>query len=700
MAAHDDISEPSSLAIAANATSGSNVATLTRHTTATKSPHCSSSITSASPSLKDRGTVRLSQSQQQQMFSSLNAIFERAEEAEGGVGVSELRAVSEPADANGRFENKLDALKDVRGVLDQMWWGNSDFLVTAAEVLADGSRDPKWRKPFGETGVLDFFLAVVGTEGVGDGLMTQALRLVGNSCADTDENRQRLIDSGCFPALIQQIYNTAVVNIAVPAIFNVCTDFEPGQQQAAKDGLTDKLISLLANRNFDGNALLGLIGRVLELILPLPLALTSAPDVSVEVLMKLASNQTISLTDFLTIVNCTVILLQDTRFQSRLIAQHSFETALTILVDSYSHFLPPEEPGIANLNLTTQSERLEDEQLLHQMRDSLIHALSDISALPEFSIVYPLESPLVGSLRVWLTVPQVQLQTCACVILGNLARSDEICQTMVQTFRIHEALILVLESSDDSQVLHSASGFLKNLVVFAENKATVGETRIIRVLARLWSLEALPQIQYAGASLARQLMTGSYSNIQGLLVPLSADPDSPAHSRTYLSLLLVLYEKTDQVSTRTEIARAVTAICRILNSANPPLAVDDFEETIHRFYSLHEGVARPLATMVSQTQWPVIRSEGWFAFALMARNEEGAIAVSHAMHNVAVIRPLVETVTGKSFNGNDALETPEAELDEKQLEMKRRDRENALVLLSELLRFRVSLMLQRLRGIN
>lgn len=75
------------------------------------------------------------------MFSSLNAVFERAEEAEGGVGVNELRAASDIAHDHGTREDQLRALKDVRGILDQMWWCNSNFLVTAAEVLADGSRD-------------------------------------------------------------------------------------------------------------------------------------------------------------------------------------------------------------------------------------------------------------------------------------------------------------------------------------------------------------------------------------------------------------------------------------------------------------------------------------------------------------------------------------------------------------------------------
>ncbi len=141
MAAQKDISEPRSSLTVANAALRSRVTTLPQHTATTDTFHTSSTIIAAPPSLKDRGSIELSRHQQQHMFSSLNAIFERAEEAEGGVGVSELRAVSETDDDNGRFENKVNALKDVRGILDQMWWGNSDFLITAAEVLADGSRD-------------------------------------------------------------------------------------------------------------------------------------------------------------------------------------------------------------------------------------------------------------------------------------------------------------------------------------------------------------------------------------------------------------------------------------------------------------------------------------------------------------------------------------------------------------------------------
>lgn len=42
-----------------------------------------------------------------------------------------------------------------------------------------------WRSPYGQTGILDFFLRVAATEDVENDIMLHSLRLIGNSCADT-----------------------------------------------------------------------------------------------------------------------------------------------------------------------------------------------------------------------------------------------------------------------------------------------------------------------------------------------------------------------------------------------------------------------------------------------------------------------------------------------------------------------------------
>lgn len=42
-----------------------------------------------------------------------------------------------------------------------------------------------WRSPYGQTGILEFFLRVVATEDIDHDIMLHSLRLVGNACADT-----------------------------------------------------------------------------------------------------------------------------------------------------------------------------------------------------------------------------------------------------------------------------------------------------------------------------------------------------------------------------------------------------------------------------------------------------------------------------------------------------------------------------------
>ncbi len=46
----------------------------------------------------------------------------------------------------------------------------------------------EWRLPLGESGLLEFFLEVISTEGVPHEIVLPALRLVGNACADTSRD--------------------------------------------------------------------------------------------------------------------------------------------------------------------------------------------------------------------------------------------------------------------------------------------------------------------------------------------------------------------------------------------------------------------------------------------------------------------------------------------------------------------------------
>ncbi|BAE65409.1 unnamed protein product [Aspergillus oryzae RIB40] len=114
----------------------------------------------------------------------------------------------------------------LQDILYRLWTCRSSFMVQAAEALANGSRNPLWRLPYGQSGVLTFFLQLIASkEDVGTGLLLHALRLIGNSCADTDENRTIVVKGNYTSAIIQHLLNPELIKIVIPVIYNICIDF-------------------------------------------------------------------------------------------------------------------------------------------------------------------------------------------------------------------------------------------------------------------------------------------------------------------------------------------------------------------------------------------------------------------------------------------------------------------------------------------
>jgi hypothetical protein len=370
-------------------------------------------------------------------------------------------------------------------------------------------------------------------------------------------------------------------------------------------------------------------------------------------------------------VNSLAAYLDKERFQNACISNGMVEDVLFVLRRSFS--------------IEIDETSKEEVSGIAQIRLKINQALGEVSASSLFAENYRLDSALAQTLKSWIVADEEQLQICACVMLGNLARSDEVCQVMVRNLKIHEELISVLESGSRGSVLHSVLGFLKNLAIAGDNRVSLAEAGIIPAVSRLWAFESVPQVQFMAASIARQVTISSMDNIARLLAPLSEDPDSPAHKRTYLSLLLSLFEKTDSAPIKTEIGRTVASICRTVT----PKAREGDEAAkslLEKLYTLHEGVARPVGAMITQTQWPVVRSEGWFALALMANNQSGCVAVVNCLHNEEVAMLLKKTLNGE-VSASDASDES-SKPDETQVT---KDRDNVFVLVQELLKNEVRL---------
>ncbi|KAJ5108795.1 hypothetical protein N7456_005470 [Penicillium angulare] len=628
-----------------------------------------SGLSDTPSSLEERGTTDLETLDQEEMFRALKNVIERTvETTEAGntFDLKELHASLGQAEGEARLGSRgAKVLESVHDSLLQLWSCNSQFMAQAAEVIANASREESWRGPFGKGGILSFFLGVLSSkQDIDSDILLHSLRLVGNSCADTDENRKIVVDGNYTRVIIRHFLNPKLIHVAIPVIYNICMDYEPAHAQIAENQLAYIILRLLKdNAVGDNEALLSFSYDLVELASEQAQGVENAPDGIILLLMELALDEEIELERYSTLINSLFAYLEKERFQNTCVAHNLVETLLSVLYRSFS--------------IEVDESSKEDVQSMAQSRLKVNQALGEVSASPLFSQHYPLSSPLSQKLKSWIVAEEDQLQICACVMLGNLARSDEVCQAMVQELKIHEELISVLQSEARGGVLHSALGFLKNLAIAGDNRITLAEAGIIPAVSRLWAFESVPQVQFSAATIARQVIISSMENISRLLSPLSDDLDSPAHRRTYLSLLLSLFEKTDSAPIKTEIGRTIASICR---TVTPKIATEDAQaiSLLNTLYDLHEGVARPIGAMITQTQWPVVRSEGWFALALMANTKSGCVAVADCLQNEEVLELLKKTLSTEASN-DESTEKP----DENQVN---KDRDNAFVLVQELLK--------------
>ena len=420
----------------------------------------------------------------------------------------------------------------------------------------------------------------------------------------------------------------------------------------------------------------------------------------VDILLKKASEPKIEFDEFISLTRTIVAHMRDERFQRHLVRKGLISDFLGLISRTYS-FNPFLDTSLQDTYPNSIPREPEDEAAISTCHDALIISLSDISATPEFARKHPVDSALFKTLCIWLSAREPSVQLCACLMIGNLARSDAVCKEMVHKIGLHELLVNILIKNDDLQLLHATLGFLRNLALRVENKGTIAGSNVLEPLSKIWTSSSRPQLQYEAVRVVRQLVNGSLANIQRLLMPLAWGQN--AEEDCYLAQLLTLFEKSDDVSTRFEISRIVAAIWRCVRSpASTQYFSDIVEVTLPRLHSIATDLAKPLLAMVKQSRWPVVRSEGWFAMALMARSKDGSDAIVDLLSDTELSNALIEAIDSQRAdkNGHVSVQPGDeisitgadtSELNPKQENsMETKDRDNALVLVSELLKNSVS----------
>ncbi|KAI0186288.1 GTP binding protein [Xylaria flabelliformis] len=599
-------------------------------------------------------------------------------------------------------EQQTKALQRVADIAGDLWKTEPESidLDLLAQRVGDLAREESNRIPLGQSGLLEFFCSVVSTQGVRASLVVQCLRIIGNSSADTDENRARVVASECLPAIVALLNNNdEVLAFVIPVLFNICVDYEPAQKAIYQAGINPELVSLISGPGLEDAApLLNYICKLLGFVA------TQEPEANLVhpatpfVLLRLADNQPtpIDPKEFLGQTSVALTYLSQEQFQ-----QSFLETpdSIKLILQTYS---------TACEDLDALLEGPEDEAQLKQVQTAFTATLADLSAHPLFASSCSLDGPEVATLQGWISTKHIPLQSAACLALGNIARSDEKCIYLVQQRRIHEPLIAILadKSNVDAGLLHSVLGFLKNLAIPAANKPILGDAGLFEAetLPRIWDLDTQTQVQFDAVSLARLLLVGCPVNVHRICAP---------EGKSKLQSLIDLSARSDQEPTQMETARAITTVCRVLHST--PAAAKESSPNpniidLDTFYINHSTIVDAMLRLGQQSKYPILRSELLFALALMARTAAaGAAAISRtASQQEKLIAFIAEVITGEkptidqtsneteNSSAPSSLEDiqnlvalePQAPTQKPTTTTMTRDvdRENALVLVAELLR--------------
>ncbi|KAH7019505.1 armadillo-type protein [Ilyonectria destructans] len=639
-------------------------------------------------------------------------------------------AYDETPQPDGARQQRTEALAAVLDSCRQAAQQNSGQLEAIAKNLGDGSRDVAWRLPYGESGILNFFLEILAAEGVSHGVKVHTLRIVGNSCADTDENRARVVDGNHLASIMRQLQDEDLIPYAIPVLFNILVDYEPAQKLASQSGLNNHLISLLASPNLPRYApLITYFCKILALLITQDGEAAVASPLTVQVLLTLATNAPAKddVDDFMALVSTAASYLANESFQASFLTSQQMDVFMAAFYHAHTAFSPE------------QMDDPETAGLLKRMCTALLTTLADLSGNDSFATYYPLDSSVPQSLLAWLQGANPQLQSAACLALGNLARSDEVCLALVQTHQAHRPLINLLSNPaiTDTQRLHSMLSFLKNLAIPALNKPLLGELLEVTRVPRILTLDTLPQVPFAAVSLTRLLLVNCPPNVRLICAPRNADPSEQSNEHTSVHDILSLLSRSDAEPTKLEAARCIASVCRVLHTTpvlpllpewdpsqdgyvfepKEPLppgvesSSSDEKESQMRglFYQKHD-LSKALSFLVTQQKWPILRSEAWFVFALMSRTKDGASVVANTLSVAEATEALAHAVTGQALVANSDEQTRQIEnvasvsgsdtaaiteglglepqqVDPKQqANMARVDRENCLVLCTEIVK--------------
>ncbi|KAG4302736.1 hypothetical protein PCK1_001091 [Pneumocystis canis] len=472
---------------------------------------------------------------------------------------------------------------------------NLNILTKNIHFIGDLAREMKNREYIGKTYMNFLFFLIRNTVNIPSSCIVQCLRVIGNCCIDHAENRQRILDLSGEDVFIEFLdhIDPNVSTVSLTSLLNLCIDSEAATERLeGKDVVSKILKSSNLNTNFD------ILARIIRWLMSRGffknlyyskrisdiLKETKKYDVdSFMHFLSIIQSYTNNVVDIFSII---LMFLPQSDVQLRLVQSGKIYELL-----KYFYCVVPCQENFNSENKGIIS--------------MLINLFGEIAANNDY-VEFILNNKLVMDMLLdCLDINSYgTLTMCACVMLGNLARTGNsiyrVCVYFVHELRLHEKLINIIKSLDNPKIIYSAAGFLKNLSISNNNKSIIGEAGGIKSCMKLFTFDLVKPIQYLAVSIFRQLIINETKNI------------SFSISSGAFEQLLELRKKTDDYSIVMEASRVLSSMIRTINK----FKLFDIEKKLASYTNL-EDIFRD---MILQTQYPIVRTDAIFSLALITRS--------------------------------------------------------------------------------
>ncbi|KAF1968814.1 hypothetical protein BU23DRAFT_601953 [Bimuria novae-zelandiae CBS 107.79] len=565
---------------------------------------------------------------------------------------------------------------------------NAESDVKAVQLLGTAAgkqwgENRVWQDPFRQYGILARVLRNLDPSTDITTLNNQYLRVIGNAIAYNNTNREVALEQ--FQKIVDCLSSKELIRTALAVLYNLGQDFEPANDRAAEVRLDRTISRHLVEGGIPEEAIdfaTTVLNRITEKLTPAQLNDDISVAVFNSILETAAQYDEEHCLDYVALL---VHYLQDPEFQQKAARPAIVQSLLEILLEFEFNELDTEDVPVVMQELSTQTNpnKTESEETSIILMVRLVNCVSALSASDAFVSNFTLDSRIVQTLRTKLSAIEATPSTvCACVMLGNLATSDNVCIDMVRKFDMYKPLINILAVRTEQALLYAAAGFMRHLTFPESNRPILGDAGLVETCSHLLNSQD-PSVRGEAAAILCKLVTNCLPNIKTLVcnglpsnVALAPLPDieTPGNP-TYLHHIVgqalapsAPLPSTTMKNPMIELGRSLIAILRYIRR---PSAEGDLDEIAQQFFKA-PVVARPIARLVQQRFYADARSEGLLGLGLMAQTTEGAACV---VDELKADDGLLDAI--KEFAGEQKGDTKTQKTDESA----GRDYQNALVLL-------------------